>query len=52
MIPQVDLLSFVFWRKLKALKNISKLTDLKIVCDKKTNIDTNTEKYCNILVRY
>ena len=29
MIPQVDLFSFVFWRKLKHQKGISRLTDLE-----------------------
>ena len=28
MIPQVDLFSFAFWKKLKTQKDISKLTDL------------------------
>ena len=28
MIPQIDLFSFVFWKKSKTPKNISKLTDL------------------------
>ena len=28
MVPQVNLFSFVFWKKLKTLKNISKSTDL------------------------
>ena len=28
MIPQVDLFSFVFWKKLKTTKNISKITDI------------------------
>ena len=27
MIPQVDLLLFVFWKKFKTLKDILKLTD-------------------------
>ena len=28
MKPQIDLFSFVFWRKLKTQKRISKLTEL------------------------
>ena len=28
MAPQVELFSFVFWKKVKTPKNISKLTDL------------------------